>query len=104
ARAYVALLRAIVADPEARIDALAMQFADERDARIARGDATRALPARRVEALFARHAAATHEAVAIRGARGSVGYRELDARAIRLAHAIAAAGSPRRVGIALERG
>jgi len=104
ARAYVALLRAIVADPEARIDALPMQFADERDARIARGDATRALPAQRVEALFVRRAAAAPDAVAIRSARGDTGYRELDARANRLAHAIAAAGSPRRVGIALERG
>jgi len=104
ARAYVALLRAIVADPGTPIDALAMQSADERDARLGRGDATRAVPALRVEALVARHAAATPDAVAIRTARDPVSYRELDARANRLAQAITAAGRPGRVGIALERG
>ena len=82
ARAYVALLRSIVADPEARIDALRMQFADERDARVAHGDATRALPAQRVEALVARRAAATPDAVAIRAARATLA-TQLDTRRAR---------------------
>ena len=103
ASAYVALLRAIVAAPDARVDALPLQGADARRAALARGDASRAMPATRVEALVARHAAATPDAVAIATPRGAVGYRELDLRANRLANALVGIGA-RRVGLALERG
>ncbi|CAG0974790.1 enterobactin synthetase component F [Burkholderiales bacterium] len=102
------LLSSIVTDPRQRIGRLALQDAEERERRLAEGTRTRSPypETARIERLFEVQAAVRPDAVAVVDADGPLSYRELDARANRLARELDAAGldSPRRVGVCLERG
>lgn len=102
------LLSSIAADPRQRIGRLALQSAAERERRLADGmRAPSPYPdATRLERLFEAQAAMRPDAVAVVDAKGSLSYGELDARSDRLARAliVAGPGSPRRVGVCLERG
>ena len=100
------LLRAIVADPDAPLSRLPLVGAEEREALLAAGRATRAFAvAERIEQRFARRAAERPDAPALTAAGSTLRYGELDARAERLAQRMRAlgVGPETRVGIALER-
>ena len=109
--AFVALLAAAVAEPEAPVARLAGALADlpgrERRRLLAQGDgAVLEAPDVPWTELFARQAARTPDAVAVSGPGGSLTYGELDARANQLAHRLAAvgAGPGIPVGVFLDRG
>ncbi|PJN21420.1 non-ribosomal peptide synthetase [Kitasatospora sp. CB02891] len=100
------LLRAAVADPHRRLSRVGLLTAEERAELTALGtgpaaqDVTASLPE-----LFREHARRTPDAVALVGPEVSLTYRELEARANRLAHALIArgAGPERLVAVALPR-
>ncbi|MGC4808260.1 amino acid adenylation domain-containing protein [Micromonospora sp. DT233] len=101
AAAYRLLLRAIVADPATRVGDLPLTDAPPVLALPARPAAFTSLPER-----IAARAAATPDAVAVLDPTGAVTYAELDRRANRLAHHLAAlgVGPETRVGLRLPRG
>ena len=104
---FRALLASIVASPDRPIGRLALQSPEERARALGAGTGARTpLPDARIEQLFARQAAARPDAVAVADEAGPLSYREVDARANRLARALLAtgSGSPCRVAICLERG
>ncbi|MFJ5884189.1 amino acid adenylation domain-containing protein [Kitasatospora cineracea] len=99
-------LAAAAAAPRTALGELDLLGADEH-ADLARwSTAPGEQPAASVLDAFERQAAATPDAVAVAGPGFALGYRELDARANRLAHHLAAAGAgpERLVGVLLERG
>ncbi|HTI25432.1 MAG TPA: condensation domain-containing protein, partial [Kutzneria sp.] len=97
------LLRAAVADPDARIGDIDLLTENER-ARLVDETAT-ALPAKTAAELFAAQVARTPEATALVFGDESLTYAELDARATKLAQGLIArgAGPERVVAIALPR-
>jgi amino acid adenylation domain-containing protein len=101
------LLAAAVADPSAPVAELPIVSEDERDLLLAVGEgSTPDVPGAAVDALFAEHAAATPDAVALAWDGGRMTYGELDARANRLARHLRGRGvaAGTRVGLCLERG
>ncbi|MFE6774978.1 amino acid adenylation domain-containing protein [Streptomyces sp. NPDC057702] len=106
--AYRHLLAAVVADPDAPIDTVALLAAEDRAALLERWTADRALEhiARpTLHALVERQARRTPEAVALARGQERLSYAELDAEANRLAHVLRARdiGVGSVVGVALER-
>jgi len=104
---YVRLLRAVAADPDARVRTLPL--ADEADARTIRGWNATARPYPRdlsIPALFAERAAAAPDALAVVHGAESVTYAQLNVRAERLARRLRAAGAGRgaRVGVCMGQG
>ena len=101
------LLAAVVREPDGRLSELPVLTASERHQLAAEWtDTFRKAPgALRLHERFAAQAALTPEAAAVVHGERLVTYRELEARANRLAHALAAAGAGRetRVGICLPR-
>ncbi|MFF5982695.1 amino acid adenylation domain-containing protein [Streptomyces olindensis] len=81
------------ADPDLPVGRLAALPADERRHLLGMGDATAAgAPAESMPALFERQVRRAPEAIAVESDGTTVTYRELNARANRLAHALAARG------------
>ncbi|WP_405366031.1 non-ribosomal peptide synthetase [Kitasatospora sp. NBC_00039] len=101
---WVRLLEAAVADPERPIGAVDLLSAEERDL-AARDAVTVDLPAVGLPALFEAQARRTPDAIAVVCEDAAVTYRELDARANRLARALTAqgAGPEAPVAVLLER-
>jgi amino acid adenylation domain-containing protein len=103
---FGALLRAVAADPGRRLSAVELLDAEERARLAAWNDTALPLPdERRVHRLIEVQARRTPDAVAVVFADQALSYRELDARAGRLAHHLVSlgAGPEARVGICLER-
>ncbi len=104
---FETLLRAIVADPDAPVGRLPLLTAEERDQILHRWNDTR-LPYEEdatVAGLFAAQVARGPDAVAVVGASERLTYRELDARAERLAQRLrrAGVGADTLVGVFLDR-
>jgi len=106
ASSFEVLLRAIVAAPSARVDALPLLTAEESAALLqsGRGEVV-PVPPPLMHELFEQHADRTPDAIALRTDAGQWTYRELDERANQLAHALVAqgVGPDVLVGIATER-
>ena len=101
------LLASAAADPETKITDLAIVPDEERAVLEDWGSGPRAeASASSVVTLFERQARRSPDAIAIATARGELTYRELDARANRLANHLVALGvrPDDRVGIAVQRG
>nr|WP_053082108.1 condensation domain-containing protein [Methylobacterium aquaticum] len=98
---WVAILRAFAAEPDQRVGEIRLPLA----AGDAPPEAGRAIAEIPVHAAFAEHARKHPEAEAVRFGAESLSYADLDARANRLAHALAASGiGPGAiVGVALSR-
>src|SRR6185312_15258158 len=111
ARCWLALLESALTDPEQAVVSLRLASPEERERWLAMGrGAAMEFPAETVVEGFERQAAATPEAIAVRGYRhGEDGpaytYRELNQRANRLARALreCGAGAEAMVGVLLER-
>jgi non-ribosomal peptide synthetase component F len=102
----VRLLEAAVADPQGAIGKLEILGSAERRTLLEEWNATsRAVPAATLPGLFAAQAAKTPDAVAAVFEGESLSYRELDARANRLAHHLRAFGVGPEVvvGLCVER-
>ncbi|HEY4575090.1 MAG TPA: amino acid adenylation domain-containing protein, partial [Thermoanaerobaculia bacterium] len=100
------LLAGIAAAPETRLSLLPLLTPAEREQLAAWSSTGEPRPAgATLHGLFAAQAARTPEAVAVIAREGTLTYRELDARAERLARRLAAlgAGIDSRVGLFLER-
>ena len=106
AERLIRLLAAAVADPERPIGSLDILSAGER-ATLLRGwnDTAHAIPSATLPALFAAQAARTPDAIAVVFEDETLSYRELDARANRLAHHLRGRGVGPEVvvGLCLER-
>ncbi|MET8630809.1 amino acid adenylation domain-containing protein, partial [Kitasatospora sp. NPDC004669] len=103
---WVGLLTALVEAPERPIGAAELLTGAERSRVLTEWNATgRTAPAALLPELFAERAARSPEAVALSCEGRELTYRELDARADRLARVLAArgAGPERRVALALPR-
>jgi amino acid adenylation domain-containing protein len=102
------VLAGAAAQPERRIGALELLGAGEREQVLREWNATAAPYAREatVHGLFEAQAARTPEAVAVEGGGEALTYRELDARAGRLAERLRGrgVGPETRVGVCVERG
>jgi amino acid adenylation domain-containing protein len=105
---YAALLASVIAAPDTPIGRLPMQTAAERARVVVEWNRTAAPYPHdtSLHRLFETVAARTPEAIAIVDGGETLTYAELDARANRLAHAIAARdlGAERAVGVCFERG
>ncbi|WP_165986545.1 non-ribosomal peptide synthetase, partial [Streptomyces sp. YIM 98790] len=105
-RRMLRVMRQLVADPQVPVGALDVLEPDERQL-LLRGfnDTAARTPARTVPELFERQVAAAPDAPAVLFEDQTVSYRELDARANRLARVLAARGiGPETVvGVALRR-
>ncbi|GAA3507034.1 non-ribosomal peptide synthetase [Streptomyces showdoensis] len=102
---FVRVLRAVTADPDARLGGLDVLAEDERDTILRSwNDTGRALPEASLPGLFAEHVAAAPDAVAVAGPV-VLTYAELDRRANHLAHRLVAAGAlpDRPVALLQER-
>ena len=102
----IRLLEAAVADPQRAIGKLDILAPAERRTILAEwNDTSRAVPSATLPALFAAQAAATPDAVAAVCEGNTLSYRELDARANRLAHHLRALGVGPEVvvGLCVER-
>ncbi|MBV6697676.1 non-ribosomal peptide synthase/polyketide synthase [Kitasatospora aureofaciens] len=101
---WVRLLEAVMADPERPIGRIDLLSAEER-ALPARDAVTVELPTAGLPALFEAQVRRTPDAVAVACGDTAVTYRELDARANRLARALAAqgAGPEGTVAVLLDR-
>jgi amino acid adenylation domain-containing protein len=100
------LLVGAAAEPRRAVAALPLLTDDESALLARRATATRAdAPTAPFAELFARHVAATPQAVAVVDEHGSITYRELDERANQLAHQLRALGTCRGalVGLCTER-
>jgi pristinamycin I synthase-3/4 len=96
-RRLVALLAQVAADPTLRLGDLAVLSAEERHQVLVGFNGTAAtVPGGTLPALFRRQVRQHPDAVAVVGPTGEVSYRELDARADRLARHLAGLGSDRR--------
>ncbi len=105
ARNLLALLKAMVEDPERRVSELPM-LSEEEVALVAGVNATGApLPKATLDRLFDEQAVRTPDATAVAAERGGLTYRELARRAERLARLLAARGvrPDVPVGLAVER-
>ena len=104
---FKALLGSIAADPDAPISALGLLPADEREAVLGFGDGMAAEIPRHatIHALIEEQAARTPDAVAVACDGASLTYRDLDARANRLARHLRAlgVGPDSRVGLGVDR-
>nr|APD71797.1 non-ribosomal peptide synthetase 8 [Streptomyces sp.] len=103
---FARILRQLVSDPEARVGSVHVLESAERERLLGElNDTAVPVPGRTVPALFEEQAAATPDAVAVAFGETSLTYRELDARANRLAHVLAARGVGQEsvVGVALPR-
>ncbi|HEU0299006.1 MAG TPA: amino acid adenylation domain-containing protein, partial [Longimicrobium sp.] len=104
---YAALLRAVAAEPDARVSAVELASEEERRTLLAwsAGPETEYPREATIHALFSAQAAATPDAVALVYRGETVTYAELDARSDALARRLVAAGvkAGDRVGMALER-
>ena len=102
----VALIRAIIADPQARVGSVDVLAPGERD-RLLRGlnDTEVPVPELTLPELFERQAAATPEAIALVDQTQALTYRELDGRANQLARELVrrGAGPQAVVGLTLPR-
>jgi amino acid adenylation domain-containing protein len=101
------LLEAMAADPARRVAEVQLLRGDERAQVLEGWNATAAeFPDAPVHELFAAQAARTPDAVAVLAGEETLTYAELERRANRLAHHLAAlgAGPDARVGFLLERG
>ncbi|MGW0811123.1 amino acid adenylation domain-containing protein [Nonomuraea sp. NPDC002799] len=102
----LAFVRAVVADPHARVGSVDVLPPGERGRLLDRlVDPAVPQPERTVAELFERQAAATPDAVAVVAGEASLSYRELDERADRLARVLArhGAGVETMVALALPR-
>ncbi|MEU2080014.1 amino acid adenylation domain-containing protein, partial [Streptomyces sp. NPDC013489] len=102
----VHVLRQVTAEPERRIADVEVLSAAERDRMLVEwNDTETPVPDLTVPELFARRAAETPDAVAVIGHGASLTYRELDARANRVAHWLIerGAGAESLVAVALPR-
>ncbi|MBV9772347.1 MAG: amino acid adenylation domain-containing protein, partial [Gemmatimonadetes bacterium] len=100
------LLEAMATDPERPLSTLALVTPEERRCLVAEWNATEALPpAACVHTLFEAQVGRTPDRVALVSGDETLTYAELDARADRLAHRLAArgVGPESRVGVCLER-
>ncbi|MBN1141664.1 MAG: amino acid adenylation domain-containing protein, partial [Deltaproteobacteria bacterium] len=107
-RHFIQLCRSLAADPEARLSQLSLLSPAERD-RVVEGFNTTAaaFPAdQTLHRLFEEQVRRDPGRIALACGAKTLGYRELNARANRIAHALIAAGiGPEdRVGLCLERG
>ncbi|MGW7040622.1 amino acid adenylation domain-containing protein, partial [Streptomyces zaomyceticus] len=104
---FVRVLAALAADPGSRAGDVEILDAAERRAILVDGNATEVDHRDRtpVHVLFAEHAAARPDAVALTGPGGTLTYRELDERANRLARHLAGrgVGAETRVAVLQER-
>ncbi|WP_354596888.1 amino acid adenylation domain-containing protein [Streptomyces sp. JL1001] len=103
---FLRLLRAVAADPEARLSRIDVFGTDERAQVLSTwNDTAKEVPATTLPELFAAQAARTPEAIAVRDKDGSLTYAELDARSNRLARSLieAGAGPEKVVAIAVPR-
>jgi amino acid adenylation domain-containing protein len=103
---FETMLRAVVTDPRQPIGRIPMLSAHERASLLAwSGAPVGDPPPACVHELFEAQAAATPDAIAIADAGATLTYRQLNARANRLAHYLRAQGVERgqRVGVCLER-
>ncbi|MGW1241725.1 non-ribosomal peptide synthase/polyketide synthase [Streptomyces bobili] len=103
---WLRLLRAVVADPGRRIGQVDVLSADELRALLpTRTDRSAAPPESSLTALFERQVRANPAAVALTDGEVTLTYRELNARANRLAHALIdrGVGPEQRVALALPR-
>ncbi|MQY25999.1 non-ribosomal peptide synthase/polyketide synthase [Nocardia aurantia] len=99
---WVRLLRQVVADPERPVGPIEITGADERELVLRRGDgAVAPVPELTVAELFREQAVRTPDAVAVTGPDTELTYRELDARADRLAEILAARGAGADVVVAV---
>jgi len=103
---FAALLRALPAAEEGRVADLPLLLEDEREAVRGFNETARTYEGRCLHELFEASAARTPDAPAVAFEGESVSYAELNARANRLAHRLAAlgVGAETRVGLFLERG
>ncbi|MBV9648507.1 MAG: amino acid adenylation domain-containing protein, partial [Pseudonocardiales bacterium] len=100
------LLPGIAADPDQPVAQLPLLSAAERDQLLVGWNgADRAVPAETVPGLFAAQVTRTPDAVAVVSGDACLSYRELDARANRLAHRLVnmGVGAEQRVGVLLGR-
>ncbi|HYW09200.1 MAG TPA: amino acid adenylation domain-containing protein, partial [Longimicrobium sp.] len=100
------LLEAATARPDTPVSALPLLAHGERAMLLEEWSGARSpFPRERIDRIFAVQAAATPDSVALTFAGGSLTYRELDRRAIRLAHHLRSLGvaAGTRVGVCLER-
>ncbi|WP_143064550.1 non-ribosomal peptide synthetase, partial [Streptomyces colonosanans] len=103
---WVRLLRAAIADPDQPIGRIDVLTPEERRSLLAAPDtAADTVAPTTITALFEEQAQATPDAVAVVSGETSLTYRELNARANRLAHLLIArgAGPERLVALALPR-
>ncbi len=103
---FARILQQLVSDPDARVGAVHVLEPAERERLLGEfNDTAVPAPGKTVPALFEEQAAATPEATAVAFGGQSLTYRELDARANRLAHVLAARGVGQEsvVGVALPR-
>ncbi|HET7233945.1 MAG TPA: amino acid adenylation domain-containing protein, partial [Longimicrobium sp.] len=103
---FRAILEAAIEDPSVPVSRVPLTRGGERQALLSAGRATRAFPvAERIHQRFERRAAEHPQAPALTFGGETLTYAELNARANRLAHRLAAlgVGPETRVGIALER-
>ncbi|MBV9773838.1 MAG: amino acid adenylation domain-containing protein, partial [Gemmatimonadetes bacterium] len=101
------LLEGVLHAPDAPLSRIALLGSGEREQVVERWNATaREYPRTTVHELFAAQAARTPEAVALAYEGGRLTYRELEARADRLAHLLRerGVGPETRVGVCMERG
>ncbi|QIS03832.1 amino acid adenylation domain-containing protein [Nocardia brasiliensis] len=103
---FVRLLRVVVAAPDRRIGSLEVLDSVERESMLRRwNDTARELPARTLVELFEAQAARTPDAIAVIRGADRLSYRDLDARADRLARVLISrdVGPDRIVAVALPR-
>ncbi|MEU5980021.1 amino acid adenylation domain-containing protein [Streptomyces sp. NPDC047315] len=103
---WTRLLRAVAVAPDRRISQVGLLTDGERTRLLAAGTGTTVdVPATTLPDLFAAQAARTPDAVAVVAGRDALSYRDLDARANRLAHWLIEQGvtAEKLVGLALGR-
>ncbi|MGW1779990.1 amino acid adenylation domain-containing protein, partial [Streptomyces sp. NPDC002143] len=104
---WIRLLEAAVARPAEPVGGIDLLSPEERHRLLVRHNDTGAVlpPARSLPELFAERVRATPDAVAVAGGDGLLTYADLDARANRLAHALAAQGveAETPVAVLMER-
>ncbi|MFF4431012.1 amino acid adenylation domain-containing protein [Streptomyces sp. NPDC001513] len=103
---FARILQQLVSDPDTRVGSVHVLEPAERERLLGEfNDTAVPAPAKTVPALFEEQAAATPDAIAVAFGAERLTYRELDARANRLAHVLAARGVGQEsvVGVALPR-
>ncbi|MEU9083701.1 amino acid adenylation domain-containing protein [Streptomyces sp. NPDC048357] len=103
---FARILQQLVSDPDTRVGSVHVLEPAERERLLGTfNDTAVPAPGKTVPALFEEQAAATPDGIAVAFGAESLTYRELDARANRLAHVLAARGVGQEsvVGVALPR-